>query len=412
MTEPTTPFPLIVIEGDAFTRGVSYGAQAKERIARSLAFYADAVVPSMGATFGQIIDGVSQRLSIWRSRDPEIVSEIEGIAQGSGFSVGEILALNTRGMFVVPPAIQREAKAANDGCTSFAVMPEASRDGHLLTGQNWDYLEEIADTIVLVHLRPTEGPRQLMIAEAGQVGRHGANSAGIALHANGLSSRLRDPSALPSTFMRRRILRSGNITEAVEMATAGTRPGSTNLLITHRDGFAVDIETMPATTRWMYPTDGWLFHTNHYLVEIPPELARDLRAECRLDRPLWTRVMADGARPGVGRHRSIGSRGDPSRSPRRRSRPVQPPGSRRATARALDDGGDGHHGSHRGCHVGGRRSAVRARVRRDRHRIRPGAGPAGRSGHGLAGGGQPMMTDDRPASPAQSTQEERTHARD
>jgi len=273
MNEPSTPFPLIVIEGDAFTRGVSYGTQAQERIGRSLAFYADAVAPSLGATFGQIIDGVSQRLSIWRGRDPEIVSEIEGIAQGSGFSVGEVLALNTRGMFVVPPAVQREAKAANDGCTSFAVMPEASRDGHLLTGQNWDYLEEIADTIVLVHLRPTDGPRQLMIAEAGQVGRHGANSAGIALHANGLSSRLRDPSALPSTFMRRRILRSGNITEAVEMATAGTRPGSTNLLITHRDGFAVDIETMPATTRWMYPTDGWLFHTNHYLVEIPPELA-------------------------------------------------------------------------------------------------------------------------------------------
>jgi isopenicillin-N N-acyltransferase-like protein len=304
MNEPTTPFPLIVIEGDAFARGVSYGAQARDRIARSLAFYAEAVAPSLGATFGQIIDGVSQRLPLWRGRDREIVTEIEGIAEGSGFSVGEILALNTRGMFVVPPAIQREAKAANDGCTSFAVMPEASRDGHLLTGQNWDYLEEIADSIVLVHIRPAEGPRQLMIVEAGQVGRHGANTAGIALHANGLSSRLRDQTALPSTFMRRRILRSGNVTDAVEAATAGTRPGSTNFLISHRDGFVVDIETMPATVRWLYPTDGWLFHTNHYQTAIPPELAATYAPSAdsivRYGRGTWLMQRARAA-GGIGR---------------------------------------------------------------------------------------------------------------
>ena len=332
MTEPNTPFPLIVIEGDAFTRGVSYGVQAQDRIGRSLSFYADAVAPSLGATFGQIIDGVSQRLSIWRSRDPEIVAEIEGIAEGSGFSVGEILALNTRGMFVVPPAIQREAKAANDGCTSFAVMPEASRDGHLLTGQNWDYLEEIADTIVLVHLRPTDGPRQLMIAEAGQVGRHGANSAGIALHANGLSSRLRDPSALPSTFMRRRILRSGNITDAVEMATAGTRPGSTNLLISHRDGFVVDIETHARYDALDVP-EGRLAVPHQPLPRGDPAGARaHVCPERRLHRPLRTRHVADGAGPGIGRYQPVRSGGHPPRSHGRRSGSVQPPRPRRSPA--------------------------------------------------------------------------------
>lgn len=273
MEGASLPFPVLHVEGSAFERGVSYGAQAEPWITRSLAFYSEAVAPSMGATFGQIVDGVVERLPLWRGREPEIVAEIEGIADGARVAVGEILALNTRGMFVVPPAIQREVKAANDGCTSFVVMPEASRTGHLLTGQNWDYLEGIADTIVLVHLKPDQGPTQLMIVEAGQVGRHGANSAGIALHANGLSSRLRDPSALPSTFMRRRILRSANITEAIEAITIGPRAGSTNFLLSHRAGFAVDLETMPTTVRWLFPEDGWLFHTNHYQAEIPPELA-------------------------------------------------------------------------------------------------------------------------------------------
>jgi isopenicillin-N N-acyltransferase-like protein len=273
MSQTSSPFPIIVAEGDAPNRGVAHGQQARDQIAASLAFYSDAVAPSIGATFGQIVDGVLRRLPMWRAQDAEIVAEIEGIAEGSGFTVGEILALNTRGMFVVPPIDQQDQRVPDDGCSSFAVLPEASSDGHLRTGQNWDYLEGIADTIVLLHLRPERGPRQLVIVEAGQVGRHGVNTSGIALHANGLGSRLRDPSAPPSTFLRRRILRSDNITAAIEAAITPPRAGSTNFMLSHRDGFAIDLETVPSTIRWLMPEDGWLFHTNHFEAGVPPELA-------------------------------------------------------------------------------------------------------------------------------------------
>lgn len=273
MPASVSPFPIIVAEGDAISRGVAHGTQGQDRIAASLAFYSDAVAPSIGATFGQVVDGVLRRLPMWRAQDPDIVEEIEGIASGSGFSVGEILALNTRGMFVVPPSDQQEQRLPDDGCSSFAVLSEASADGHIRTGQNWDYLEGIADTIVLVHVRPERGPRQLMIVEAGQVGRHGANTNGIALHANGLGARLRDPSALPTTFLRRRILRAEDITAAIEAAITPPRAGSTNFMLTHRDGFAIDLETVPATIRWLLPEDGWLFHTNHFEAGIPSDLA-------------------------------------------------------------------------------------------------------------------------------------------
>lgn len=267
------PFPIIRIEGAPFERGVSYGEQARDRIERSLAFYVDHVVPTLDVTFGDLCEGVLAHLDGWRAADPEIIEEIEGIAQGSGRSVAEILFLNTRGAFVMPPADQRDAAAKDDGCSSFAVLPRASRNGHMLTGQNWDYLAGIRDTVILLHVRPEAGPTQLMILEAGQVGRHGMNTAGVAMHANGLGSRMRNPAAIPSTFMRRRILRSPGITEAINAAITPPRAGSTNLVITHRDGFAIDLETLPDTIRWLYPTDGWLFHTNHFVAEIPPQLA-------------------------------------------------------------------------------------------------------------------------------------------
>jgi isopenicillin-N N-acyltransferase-like protein len=267
------PFPIVRIEGAPYARGVSYGEQARERIERSLAFYVDNVVPTLEVTFADLCAGVMAHLERWRAADAEIIEEIEGIAAGSGRSVAEILFLNTRGAFVMPPSDQRDAAAKDDGCSSFAVLPRASRSGHMLTGQNWDYLAGIRDTVILLHVRPDVGPTQLMILEAGQVGRHGMNSAGVAMHANGLGSRMRNPAAIPSTFMRRRILRAPGITEAINAAITPPRAGSTNLVITHRDGFAIDLETLPDTIRWLYPTDGWLFHTNHFVAEIPPELA-------------------------------------------------------------------------------------------------------------------------------------------
>ena len=94
---------------------------------------------------------------MWTAQDPEIVTEIEGIAQGAGRDVAEVLALNTRGT-IVPTSTTGvdENTPPEEGCTSFAVLPEASENGHMLTGQNWDYLEGIQDAIVLVHVKPTD----------------------------------------------------------------------------------------------------------------------------------------------------------------------------------------------------------------------------------------------------------------
>ena len=85
----------------------------------------------------------------------------------------------------------------------------------VLPAHDLRYLDGIGPSIVLVHITPEKGPAMLMIVEAGQLGRHGANTAGIALHANGLSSRLRYPPGFPSPLWRRQILREGDIVDAL-----------------------------------------------------------------------------------------------------------------------------------------------------------------------------------------------------
>ena len=51
----------------------------------------------------------------------------------------------------------------------------------------------------------------------------------------------------------------------------------TNLVVTHRDGFAIDLETTPDRHGWMYPTNGLLVHTNHFVAFVPEQIAATYR---------------------------------------------------------------------------------------------------------------------------------------
>ena len=68
------------------------------------------------------------------------------------------------------------------------------------------------------------------------------------------------------------MLRQWNISDAMEAALVTPRPGTTNLLISSRDGFAVDLETTPSTSEALFPEAGWLVHTNHFIGPVPEPL--------------------------------------------------------------------------------------------------------------------------------------------
>src|SRR5437764_14077 len=116
-----------------------------------------------------------------------------------------------------------------------------------------------------------------MHAEAGQVGRQGANSAGIGLNANGLGTRFGSTMGVPGTYIRRKILDSPDMHDALDAVFTAQQTFCTNLLLTHRDGFAIDIETTPARHGWMYPTDGLLVHANHFIAFVPEQIAATYR---------------------------------------------------------------------------------------------------------------------------------------
>ncbi|MEU8109123.1 C45 family peptidase [Nonomuraea muscovyensis] len=269
-----TSLPLVEISGAPRERGRQYGEQARELVHRALAYYAEAFGHSSGLTWEQVTRRAMRWVEPSRAFAPELVAEMEGVAEGAGVGFLDVVALNARGEILYDTTF---ASIEPDGCTSFALLEEASGDGHVYAGQNWDWRSGVADTVMVLRVVQPGAPTVIMHVEAGQVGRQGANSAGIALNANGLGGRFDERIGVPQTLIRRRVLDSPNLNAALEALTKSRAHIASNALITHRAGFAIDLETTPGAVGWMYPTDGLLVHGNHYQAFVPPQLAATYR---------------------------------------------------------------------------------------------------------------------------------------
>lgn len=262
---------------DARDRGRQYGEAARMLIERSLAFYAESVPRATGLSWAEVLDRAPYWVPVIEPYAPELLDEVRGIAEGSGRTFAEILALNSRGEltrgnpFADQPTATLDGQR-DDGCTSFALLPQANPLGHVWAGQNWDLWAGVADTIVLLRISRPGKPTVIGHVEAGQLARHGANSAGLALNANGLGAGFGRGLAVPGTFVRRMVLESWDLYDALQVVFNTRQSLSSNLLLTHRDGFAIDVETTPGRHGWMYPTDGLLVHGNHFQAFVPTQI--------------------------------------------------------------------------------------------------------------------------------------------
>jgi len=265
---------------DARDRGRQYGEAAREQIARSVAFYAESVARASGLDWPEILDRAPAWVPVIEGYLPDIVEELRGIAEGSGRTFEEILALNSRGELTRRNPFAggtADRSTEDEGCTSFALLSPANALGRVWAGQNWDLWAGVADTIVVLRIAQPGKPTIICQVEAGQVGRHGANSAGIALNANGLGAGFGSGLGVPGTFVRRKVLESWDMHDALDAVFSVRQSLSSNLLLTHRDGFAIDVESTPGRHGWMYPTDGLLVHGNHFQSFVPVQIEQSYK---------------------------------------------------------------------------------------------------------------------------------------
>lgn len=298
----------IRVSGLPQERGRQYGKQAADKIRRNIKHYLrPGQLPPWERTVGYISNIYVPGL---KKYFPSALEEMQGIADGAGVSVEEIIMLNARydlsrapgGSRYRPPSEKQGLASAHarnsvsppsvlsgytddncdwddfdNECTSCAFWQGATKDGAVYTAQNWDISSHLYfdDLVILleVHPDPSEGiPSMFLITEAGQLGRSGMNSAGLGLTSNSLNTTADyfpddETPRLPVSILRRMFLQGKSFPQGLQAVYNAPRHVSNNLTLSTAEGFGLCMELTPNEAFVLTPsgTDNHLIHSNHFL---------------------------------------------------------------------------------------------------------------------------------------------------
>jgi len=314
-------FPLVDVSGTPHARGVQHGRAVPERVAGGIALYR-AQLERRGLDTATIRRLAQSMLPVIEAYDAGYLEEMRGIAEGAGVTLEDVVMINCRTEMLYGYAELKsrdsaatEAASSEDGdCTGLLVLPARSATGRLMHAHNWDWRQECVDTGIVLRIRSEGGPDMLTFTEAGALARHGFNAHGVSLTGNSLTSHedFRHGPGVPLVLLRRRVLESTNLAQAMRSIWASKRYCANNMILAQasgEDGWGISLETSPGEIFWTLPEDDLLVHANHWmspaalmklrdpgLPQRPDSIYRQHRVENALGRIdgsiSWTHVKA------------------------------------------------------------------------------------------------------------------------
>ncbi|MBC8102616.1 MAG: peptidase C45 [Cytophagales bacterium] len=266
--------PVVFLSGAPREQGLQHGRALKDRIAQNVALYFERFDREVGLPRSEVHAIARQYADAIARQNPAYHAGMEGVAEGSGFPLADIAALNVRYEILyyqfgknAIAAAQARSEGVADGCTAFAALPAATASGHLLMGQNWDWIPEVQGAVL--HTTDEDGFETLAYTESGIVGaKIGFNQAGLGLCINGMTTVDDDWSRLSRPFHVRcwEMLRCRTLEAAQAVIAGEARACSTNFLIAQTPGNVVDIEAAPDKINLLgCDRAGCLTHANHFV---------------------------------------------------------------------------------------------------------------------------------------------------
>ena len=255
-TKGTKKLKIVEVSGSHYEMGFQYGAACPE-IRKML----DNVRQLFGGperTRAIIQEYVPMYLPAVEKYAPEIVGEMKGIAAGANVELEDIQLLNIMYEIATPYIM--------GGCTAFAAAGEATANGEVIAGQNFDAVDRGEGSIIILKMKPAQGPRILSVAPAGSLGLFGFNSVGISMNLNLLKNKgsLTPTGGVPTHIILRKILMCENIGEVITTIGSAEGRAAKNYLVTNEQGDIINVETTMNDLDIQYPERGMLTHANHF----------------------------------------------------------------------------------------------------------------------------------------------------
>lgn len=263
MRENLKPFPLCHLKGSWREMGAQYGADCAEEITFMVSWWEGvmkAASPAFELEEGKAL-AVSKYQEATASYSQRCVDFMEGVAEGSGLTYGDIFFLNAASELMGGSA---ELGGGIQGCTTLAVDGARTEDGKTIIAQNVDWHPELK--VVALRLEPEDGPTFLSLTFAGNLPQIGISSAGYGLMVNSLLTPAHK-NGVPMYVLCTEALAQPTMEKGMERITMANRAMSFNYCFACKDGSMLDLETVVDDLEGLIKTDGCLVHTNHFQTE-------------------------------------------------------------------------------------------------------------------------------------------------
>jgi isopenicillin-N N-acyltransferase-like protein len=233
---------LTVIAGKPRERGRQYGEKFKEDIADFLG--REIWKPFVGkpATKEQLLRYAGGCARVVKAYSPIIHDELEGMAEGSGLRIEELVLLNLHEEFQ-----HRGVLPTVEHCTAMAAGPPDTSDGNTYVGQNWDWMPSVYGLSRMLLWKRSEGPSVLAYAYPGLWVGAGLNSAGLALcwtstEGMGINS---PKVGVPAYLLIAHLLYQESLAAVIEEAKRAKHAGWFTFVMADGKGRLVNIEGTP-----------------------------------------------------------------------------------------------------------------------------------------------------------------------
>lgn len=223
---------------------------------------------------------------------PDLMEEMQGMAEATGIGLNELVIMNGFTDFVDvvanPEAMGHHhtngplpgVAVDGGGCTAFVVDASTAGDGRGYLGQTWDMHASATPYVLLLDLRPDDGPALITFTITGCVGMIGMNEHGVAVGINNLLGADGRP-GVHWVYVVRKMLAQRSVERALEVLQRAQLSGAHNYLLmgptASGDWRGFDVEQM-ATRAAVTPVDSFYVHTNHCLISEMCQVERPRKA--------------------------------------------------------------------------------------------------------------------------------------
>ena len=205
-----------------------------------------------------IIGAAGKHIDMTQKYAPELVEELDGIAEGADLAFEKVFFMNCYDEL----AYYNETKEQVNGCTLFLATGRATKDGRTYVGQGWDM--DLYFKPVIIAINPADrksSPGLIMLTHPGIIGGAGINEHELTLVWSTVKA-VDENTGVPVTLMIRKVLSGKNLNDAAATLLNTPRASGFNYMVGNRYG-GFNMEATGIRERINYIT-AIHAHANHY----------------------------------------------------------------------------------------------------------------------------------------------------